>query len=69
MKPDTLRTLYYLERARTLYALPEPPRWPERLATLVDEWEARRAEWGPVEAPENVVSLEEYRAAHPKGAA
>lgn len=66
-QPDTLRTLYYLERARTLYALPEPPRWPERLVELVDEWEARRAEWGPV--PENVVSLDEYRDKHPRGGA
>lgn len=40
-----LRHLYLTERARTLYALPTPPTFPERLEGMIEAWEVRRREY------------------------
>lgn len=64
-QPDTLRALYYLERARTLYALPAPPSFPERLEGMIEEWEARRREFAaPLCGVTGIWTHPKWQAAH-----
>lgn len=70
---DYLKHLALTERARTLYALPTPPTFPERLEGMVEAWEAHRREFAaPLCGIVVLHDTRQWQQAHsdePKGAA